>query len=245
VSDHAYPGRVHLGFAEAATQLWPEIRRLLGDPSRVMPLWVTGHSLGGAMATLASVRLMSEGYDVRAVYTYGSPRVGDRDFRDCYELPNYRFVNHNDLVPHLPFRWCYKHVGHVKLLDHQGELHEDTAVWKSNKRRLRSRAKQVHRAHRDAAGPHIQTSGFDWFSDHQIAGYVDAIQKLLPQLPHTRRVRRHVDHVRSIPLHLLWRGSASSLIAPPHLGQNHRQYLGISQADFVKAFFEQARTATR
>jgi hypothetical protein len=46
VSRPAYPGRVHLGFAEAVEQVWPEVRRLLGPPSQALPLWVTGHSLG-------------------------------------------------------------------------------------------------------------------------------------------------------------------------------------------------------
>ena len=88
-----------------------------------------GPSPGGTLATLASVRLASEGYAIRAVYTYGSPRVGDRLFREFYKHPNYRFVNDNDLVPHLPFRWCYKHVGLLEFLDSEGNLTEESAVW--------------------------------------------------------------------------------------------------------------------
>ncbi|MGD0382749.1 MAG: lipase family protein, partial [Thermoguttaceae bacterium] len=129
VSQFPYPGRVHCGFARAVEEVWPEVRRILGSPSSARPLWVTGHSLGGAMATLASVRLASDGYNVRAVYTYGSPRVGDRLFRDSYSLANYRFVNDNDLVPHLPFRWCYKHVGNLRLLNNKGDLTEEQAAW--------------------------------------------------------------------------------------------------------------------
>ena len=66
------------------------------------------------MATLVSHRLAVEGFPVRAVYTYGSPRPGNRNFRDAYRLPNYRFVNDNDLVPHLPLRWCFRHVGRLE-----------------------------------------------------------------------------------------------------------------------------------
>ena len=110
-----------------------------------MPLWVTGHSLGGAMATLASVRLTDEGYKVRAVYTYGSPRVGDRVFRDSYRLANYRFVNDNDLVPHLPFRWCYKHVGKLRLVNSEGDFTEEQAAWVAKKRALADKAKRVQR----------------------------------------------------------------------------------------------------
>ena len=100
------------------------------------------------MATLASVRLADEGYTVRAVYTYGSPRPGDQRFQQAYQLPNYRLVHDNDLVPHLPFRWCYKHVGDLKLLDEHGNIIEDSMVWKGKKRTHRRTAKLVHRAHR-------------------------------------------------------------------------------------------------
>jgi triacylglycerol lipase len=150
--ENGYPGRVHSGFADAVEQVWPEVRRILGTPSHAKPLWVTGHSLGGAMATLASVRLTSEGYKVRAVYTYGSPRVGDRLFRDSYSLCNYRFVNDNDLVPHLPFRWCYKHVGKLRLLDNEGDLTEEQAVWVAKKRLLARKAKRIQHAHRGSTG---------------------------------------------------------------------------------------------
>ena len=100
-------------------------------------------ALGLAMATLASVRLANAGYTVCAVYTYGSPRVGDRLFRDFYHCANYRFVCGNDLVPHLPFHWCYKHVGHPRLLDHEGNLVEGKAAWQAKKRALATHAKRI------------------------------------------------------------------------------------------------------
>ena len=183
VSQSPYPGRVHCGFAEAVEHVWPEVRRLLGTPSHAMPLWVTGHSLGGAMATLASVRLAAEGYKVRAVYTYGSPRVGDRVFRDSYRLANYRFVNDNDLVPHLPFRWCYKHVGKLRLVDNEGEFTEEQAAWVAKKRLLADKAKRVQRAHRGAAGVLHVFRDFDWLADHHLDRYLVAISKLLPRAP--------------------------------------------------------------
>jgi len=41
---------------------------------------VTGHSLGGAIATLAVAELISKGIQVDNLYTFGSPRVGDSNF---------------------------------------------------------------------------------------------------------------------------------------------------------------------
>ena len=181
-----YPGRVHSGFSEAVDIVWPEIQRLIGPPSRAKPLWLTGHSLGGAMATLASVRLASEGYNVRAVYTYGSPRVGDRLFRDFFRLPHYRFVHDNDLIPHLPFRWCYKHVGQLEFLDEEGNLTEERAVWEGKKQMLRRKAKQIQRAHGRAVSAHHEFTDFDWLSDHRLDRYLEALLKLLARVPRRR-----------------------------------------------------------
>jgi hypothetical protein len=191
VSRPPYPGRVHLGFAEAVQRVWPDVRRLLGPPSHSAPVWITGHSLGGAMATLASVRLASEGYAVRAVYTYGSPGTGDQFFHDSYSLPNYRFVNDNDLVPHLPFRWCYEHVGRLALLDAEGEFTEEPAAWEDKKRALSGKAKRVQRAHRGSKRVHREIKEFDWLSDHRIEEYLGAIRKVLPHVPRRRLDQAH------------------------------------------------------
>jgi triacylglycerol lipase len=189
VSRPPYPGLVHHGFADAVDAVWPEVRELLGPPSQCPPIWVTGHSLGGAMATLASVRLTHAGYTVRAVYTYGSPCPGDRQFQQAYNLANYRLVNDNDLVPHLPFRWCYKHVGQLKLLDELGNLIEERKIWRTKRKALRRRAKGVQRAHRGVGmgGGHQERVDFDWLSDHYLHNYLAAIEKLLPRVPRRRR----------------------------------------------------------
>ena len=223
VSQPPYPGRVHCGFATAVDKVWPQVRGLLGRPSRTRPLWLTGHSLGAAMATLASVRLTHEGYKVRAVYTYGSPRAGDRLFRDSYCLANYRFVNNNDLVPHLPFRWCYKHAGKLRLVDHEGELSEEQAVWKAKKRSLADKAKQVQRAHCHTSGLLHAFCDFDWLVDHHLDKYLDAIRKILPQMPH-------------------W---ASPAVPAAHTGHSSRPTIAISEADFVAAFRNQPRGLPR
>ncbi len=46
-----FPGLVHLGFAHAAEAVYPTVHALLTALGRELPIWVTGHSLGGAMAT--------------------------------------------------------------------------------------------------------------------------------------------------------------------------------------------------
>jgi len=214
VSRPSYPGLVHRGFAEAVEQVWPEVRRLLGPPAKSKPLWVTGHSLGGAMATLASVRLASEGYTVRAVYTYGSPRPGDRFFQRAYSLVNYRFVNDNDLVPHLPFRWCYKHVGELKLMDEVGNLLEEETHWHGKKRAHAGTVKRIQRAHRGSTAAQQEINDFDWLSDHHLDGYLDAIRVLLRRVPRRRRADEPAGIPAGIPIRSR-RPLSSPLDSPP------------------------------
>jgi len=233
-----YPGRVHRGFAEAVEQVWPDVRRLLGTPSQKLSVWITGHSLGGAMATLASIRLASEGHAVRAVYTYGSPRVGNRLFRDAYPLvENYRFVNDNDLVPHLPFLWCYKHVGQLKLFDNEGNLQEERHHWEAKKQALAGTAKRIQQAHLRANHAHHALGEFDWLADHHLGGYLDAIKRILPRVPRRQRVDPPDVPACHVPTH--WHRPESPLPKVPPPGSRRQDML--SEADFIAAFCNQPR----
>ena len=91
-------GRVHKGFHHALNVAWSHVAGRLRDDR---PLFVCGHSLGGAVATLASCQLATRA-NLLATYTFGSPRVGDADFCRAYTSPNYRVVNRLDVVPELP-----------------------------------------------------------------------------------------------------------------------------------------------
>jgi triacylglycerol lipase len=239
VSRPPYPGRVHCGFADAVEEVWPEVRRRLGRPPGASPIWITGHSLGAAMATLASVRLTREAYKVRAVYTYGSPRVGDRPFRDSYHLPNYRFVNDNDLVPHLPFRWCYKHVGKLRLLDPEGEYTEEQSAWHAKKQSLAGKAKRVQRAHRRSTGILHVFSEFDWLIDHHLDNYLDAIKRLLPRIPHRISSGMRDANTGEVPARYRRFDSPAPAVPPPAGLPRGRRPLTISESDFIAAFAKQ------
>ena len=90
-------GKVHSGFAEGLQELWPEVKAALQGSNQYRFLF-TGHSLGAAMATLAST-LQKPG----ALYTIGSPRVGDQAFAGQLQgLDNHRYVDCCDLVTRLP-----------------------------------------------------------------------------------------------------------------------------------------------
>jgi triacylglycerol lipase len=149
VAREEYAGRVHTGFSSALKHSWDRVTRVLeavGD----RPLFVTGHSLGGALALLASCRLWKLGRPAVATYTFGAPRVGDAAFCKSCMTPTYRVVNRLDLVPELPLASmrsllprepkpgarrfvenlgklidrvpCYGHVDTFVYLDRDGEL---------------------------------------------------------------------------------------------------------------------------
>ncbi len=98
----ANSGEVHGGYAAAAVELHGLIDIINTiEPLAARPIFVTGHSLGGATATLLAKRMQQQGYNVRAAYIYAPPKMGDANFaselRDDLNL----FVtwNYRDPVP--------------------------------------------------------------------------------------------------------------------------------------------------
>ncbi len=125
----------HLGFngiwksIRARVEAWIEEHR-----SEFDTLIFTGHSLGGAVTTLAARHCSQQQLPIEAVITFGAPRVGSPRFADSYNAKivepgskklgdiTYRFVNLNDPVGEVP-PWLmgFCHVG-------SPELHETPAV---------------------------------------------------------------------------------------------------------------------
>ena len=94
-------GRVHEGFKRAFESVSAAIQKDLNNNYPTDVLFITGHSLGGALATIASKRLTHKG-DIAACYTFGSPRVADEDWSRGIEIPIYRVVNAIDCITMLP-----------------------------------------------------------------------------------------------------------------------------------------------
>lgn len=93
-------GKVHSGFDEAFNQIERGIIKEL-DKFPGTPLFITGHSLGGALATIAAKRLTHKGGNA-ACYTFGSPRVADDHWLMTMKTPIYRVVNAADGVTMVP-----------------------------------------------------------------------------------------------------------------------------------------------
>lgn len=100
-----FPGRFHRGFYKAIQGRWRAILDEAARQSAGRPIYVTGHSLGGAMAFLTAARLADAGLPVASVYTFAAPRVGDDEFATRYEQllgsRTWRFNNNEDVIPHL------------------------------------------------------------------------------------------------------------------------------------------------
>lgn len=78
-------------------------------------IWITGHSLGGALATLALGEISERLKPYCAAYTFGAPPVGDSKYAtyldDNFKDQLFRIVNNNDSVPRSLFCCCYVHAG--------------------------------------------------------------------------------------------------------------------------------------
>ncbi len=91
---------VHEGFYKAFKMIDKDVKdelKALGDD---YVLYITGHSLGGALALLAAKYLGSD--SLGACYTFGGPRVASQEFSQSIKTPIYRVINAADIVPRIP-----------------------------------------------------------------------------------------------------------------------------------------------
>jgi len=117
-----YEGRIHRGFAEAYKSIEIQVLKAVKSKKiKDLPLYITGHSLGAAIATVAT-QYLERDKDLRnqiaACYTFGSPRVGNREFDRDLKSSVYRVVNTTDIVTVVPLlAMGYMHVGDVRFLE--------------------------------------------------------------------------------------------------------------------------------
>ncbi|PWW38512.1 lipase (class 3) [Idiomarina loihiensis] len=93
-------GKVHSGFHNAYNIIEMEVNQSLKEFGE-LPIFITGHSLGGALATIAAKRITHLGGNA-ACYTFGAPRVSDDHWLMTMKTPIYRVVNSSDGVTMVP-----------------------------------------------------------------------------------------------------------------------------------------------
>lgn len=185
-------GDIHAGFGHALVDAWGQIKDAIGnlipspdiapDMPKQATLWLTGHSLGGALAVLAGAAFsMWSGAPIRSVngiYTFGQPRVGLFSFCGNYDhllsTKTFRFVNNQDLVPRVPFRgFDYADVGQMIHFDNRGTPQLQSSQWSS----FLSRSLQSFDEFFNIAG-HTQSD----VHDHSMDGYQQLVQSQTAKL---------------------------------------------------------------
>jgi len=162
-------GLVHFGFAQALDKVYDNIVQWIAEQKLDdgYKITCTGHSLGAALATICASRL-----DAHELYTFGSPRVGNRAFvkemkKD--KIKHYRFVNNNDIVTSVPFPIRFVHHGDLVYINHYGNIRKMTR-WQRIKDRWRGRARAIAKG-----------QVFDGIFDHSMELYYDKVYNVYLQ----------------------------------------------------------------
>lgn len=138
-------GRVHNGFHLALSHIRDDLDACVtAFQDQGQSLWMTGHSLGAALATLAAAHWRKLDKPVHGLYNFGAPRVGDRVFERTFNQDfgarNFRFVNNADLVTRVPLRTMgFSHCGNSLCFDEKGKLTSDPGWWDAFLNRMQGR----------------------------------------------------------------------------------------------------------
>ena len=148
-------GLVHSGFKGEVDKLWEDLLDVFKTRSKSKTFYITGHSLGAAMATIATSRF-EEFTPVEHLYTFGSPRVGTRSFVKNIQTQHTRVKNNNDIVTTVPlFIMGYKHHGDLCYINFYGKVRKLT-FWQAIKDKWRG----------------WRSSALDGVNDHDMSAYI-------------------------------------------------------------------------
>lgn len=120
-------GRVHRGFQQSLISVWKQVESAVKSLGSDRKLFICGHSLGAGVGVLAAHRFQVKERPVAGVYLYGTPRVGNRSFRNFYneilEKKTFLHVNNADIVTRIPPTiFGYRHVGGPRRIFDAGHL---------------------------------------------------------------------------------------------------------------------------
>lgn len=95
--------------------------------NRDKDIFLTGHSLGGALANVAMWDLETHrNISIRRSYTFGAPRVfgrrASRKVRNALNGRQFRVVNRNDIVPRVPSLLRFQHTGAVAYINRHNKV---------------------------------------------------------------------------------------------------------------------------
>lgn len=182
-------GEVHAGFWQDATAIAAQVLEqvksfMAANPAA--PVIITGHSLGGAQATIFAKILVSQAITPEWVVTFGEPRSGDEEFAAACDHSfgdvHLRVVNENDIVPRLPgVELGFRHSGHEAFMAVGGQVVIDPSPFE----RLASDI--------EGFGEAVFNLSDVLVNDHFIAAYENQIAEILKSLPAEPLVNSHYD----------------------------------------------------
>lgn len=193
-------------------------KQALRNPSslRKRPIFLTGHSRGGALATIFALHYAGLQEDsvkdhgsnivgtfashigtIFGVYTFGSPRVGDREFATQFDAfvgaKNFRFINYSDVVGNelpvpvcpqltvpfsggkpliLPMEKCYMHVKTLYFIDKDLQLKTNVSDAELPTGSLSSLRTVQYADGKTLSVPQAK------LADHEIVSYVSRLKKI-------------------------------------------------------------------
>ena len=134
--EQALFGSFHRGFLHSVMDIWDELFARYTELNKRKPrgLFLTGHSLGGAMATVATSILIQQDEAFTSTYTFGQPRAATRAASRIYNVEagakTFRFQNNNDIVTRAPARIMgYSHVGTYLYITQKQQILQDPGRW--------------------------------------------------------------------------------------------------------------------
>lgn len=101
---------MHRGFYMAASSVYKAVCKAVGQEK----FYLTGHSLGGAIALIIGYMRVTSGLPPEAIVTFGAPKAGFNAFAEALaNIPVRQYRRGNDPVPHLPLALPYFPYRHV------------------------------------------------------------------------------------------------------------------------------------
>ena len=137
---------IHRGFARSVLRFMSDFLERRAFYGEISQLWITGHSLGGAIGQVVGYLLSKQGEELVNVTTFGSPRVGgkflwkNRIDNEGLSERYVRWVNGRDIVPRFPIfgispqNWIWLHVGRMHTIDR-----ENSSILLNDQQRVRLR----------------------------------------------------------------------------------------------------------
>lgn len=169
--------QVHTGFATAhdgVASKYVELVRKMRTNNQA--IFTTGHSLGGALATLAG-KVLATGADSgeelkpHMVVTFGAPKVGDNRFHSTYGVTLLRFVHNEDIIPHVPPLGNYLDGGSLLYFKPDGTLTYNVNEISTITSRLKNAVSAIL-----AAKGRISDLVPNWIQDHVMERYIERLE---------------------------------------------------------------------